>query len=153
MAKQPFPQSEVTAARRKLAEVGIVAIYGGSKGHGFWLAQTTPERALWHLAHPMETINQIGISLRNDGRKSGNEYFFMWDDALALAANPRPLTSADYEQVVIYGANLMGIFDPKLYGAEHQDRLVAAGMRLCNQGKARWELRNSGGVDILFTLE
>jgi hypothetical protein len=150
--KKTFPQSEVTAACRKLAEVGIVAIYGGTKGHGFWLAQTTPERALSLFQNPNHYDGSpAGITLHNDGRKSGNTAFFMWDDALALAANPRPLTNADYEQVVINGANLMDTFDPKLYGSEHQDRLVAAGMRLCNQGKARWELLESGG--IVFTLE
>jgi hypothetical protein len=52
---------------------GYEAMYGGgrkSKGHGFWIK---------NLA--------TGQTLENDGVKSGNPYFFMFDDAKKLIDN------------------------------------------------------------------
>lgn len=96
----------VDEAIDRLADCGIVAMYGGgdeSKGHGFWLRQTNPEdakrRAAWWRQARSMTNEQYtaerrhwdeGAPLVNDGEKSGNPHFWMFEDALALTAEPTP---------------------------------------------------------------
>lgn len=96
----------VNEAIDRLADCGIVAMYGGgdeSKGHGFWLRQTNPEdakrRAAWWRSAGSMTNEQYtaerrhweeGTPLVNDGEKSGNPHFWMFDDALALTATIAP---------------------------------------------------------------
>ena len=80
---------------KRLAEKGIFAIYGGRKGHGFWLYRVGMELAkrlleafdpekFWDLA---DSFEQTPI-IKNDGKKSGNPCFWMFDDALKLAETP-----------------------------------------------------------------
>ena len=77
---------------KRLAEKGIYAMYGGRKGHGFWLYRVGVEMAkqlleafdpekFWGLA---DSIEETPI-IRNNGEKSGNPCFWMFDDALKLA--------------------------------------------------------------------
>lgn len=96
----------VNEAIDRLADCGIVAMYGGgdeSKGHGFWLRQTNPEdakrrAAWWRQAGSMTNEQYLaerrhweeGTPLVNDGEKSGNPHFWMFDDALALTATIAP---------------------------------------------------------------
>ena len=47
-------------------KLGIEAIYGGQKGHGFWLRRNS-----WPVC--------------NDGARSGNPNFWMYTDAKMLA--------------------------------------------------------------------
>ena len=76
----------------RLAEQGIYAMYGGCKGHGFWLYRVGVEMAktlvnqfdpekFWDLA---DSFEQTPI-IKNDGKRSGNPCFWMFDDALKLA--------------------------------------------------------------------
>lgn len=78
----------VTELQSKLAEKGIVAVYGGgakSKGHGFWLYQATPKGA--RMVLDLGFYCDIpGKTLENDGKKSGNPCFWMYADAKKLAA-------------------------------------------------------------------
>ncbi len=68
-----------------LAEKGILAIYGGRKGHGFWLYQTTPEAITEYFAkHGWCDIP--GTTIKNDGKHSGNPHFTMFSDAAKLVA-------------------------------------------------------------------
>jgi hypothetical protein len=80
---------------KRLAEKGIYAMYGGRKGHGFWLYRVGVEMAkelleafdpekFWDLA---DSFEQTPI-IKNDGKKSGNPCFWMFDDALKLAEAP-----------------------------------------------------------------
>ncbi len=80
---------------KRLAEKGIFAMYGGKKGHGFWLYRVGVEMAkqlleafdpekFWDLA---DSFEQTPI-IKNDGKKSGNPCFWMFDDALKLAETP-----------------------------------------------------------------
>jgi hypothetical protein len=80
---------------RRLAEKGIFAMYGGRKGYGFWLYRVGVEMAkqlleafdpekFWDLADSIEGTPII----KNDGKKSGNPCFWMFDDALKLAEAP-----------------------------------------------------------------
>ncbi len=80
---------------KRLAEKGIYAMYGGRKGHGFWLYRVGVEMAkelleafdpekFWDLA---DSFEQTPI-IKNDGKKSGNPCFWMFDDALKLAETP-----------------------------------------------------------------
>lgn len=67
-----------------LASKGILAIYGGRKGHGFWLYPTSPEAiSRYRLAHGY--TDDMGPALRNDGKKSGNPGFWMFEDALTYS--------------------------------------------------------------------
>jgi len=77
---------------KRLAEKGIYAMYGGRKGHGFWLYRVGVEMAkqflgafdpekFWDLA---DSFEQTPI-IQNDGKRSGNPNFWMFDDALKLA--------------------------------------------------------------------
>ena len=70
----------------KLADKGIVAVYGGgakSKGHGFWMYQSTPEQARKVIEKGFY-CDIPGKTLENDGQKSGNPYFWMYEDAKGL---------------------------------------------------------------------
>ena len=80
---------------KRLAEKGIFAMYGGRKGHGFWLYRVGMEMAkqlleafdpekFWDLS---DSFEQTPI-IKNDGKKSGNPCFWMFDDALKLAEAP-----------------------------------------------------------------
>lgn len=77
----------------QLARKGILALYGGgsetpnnlrAKGHGYWLYQASHEE--------IETYNAAngycpipGENIQNDGIKSGNPHFTMFEDAEKLA--------------------------------------------------------------------
>lgn len=94
---------EVLDMQDRLAERGLYAMYGGDKGHGFWIAQTTPEwarygRKVWRefcanrsresqtaLTGWFSKMNGVVKSIHNDGAASGNPSFWMWDDAEKLA--------------------------------------------------------------------
>ena len=80
---------------KRMAEKGIFAMYGGRKGHGFWLYRVGVEMAkqlleafdpekFWDLA---DSFEQTPI-IKNDGKKSGNPCFWIFDDALKLAEAP-----------------------------------------------------------------
>lgn len=79
----------------RLAEHGIYAMYGGRKGHGFWLYRVGVENAkrlienfdpeiFWGIADAFEETPVI----KNDGRNSGNPFFWMFNDAMKLAEVP-----------------------------------------------------------------
>ena len=67
--------AERTAAEAKLAALSISGIYGGTKGHGFWL-----HRGLEPL---INDGTMSGRSIPNDGKLSGNPYFWMAKTILA----------------------------------------------------------------------
>lgn len=75
----------------RFAEQGLCAMYGGRKGHGFWISETTPEFARrihgGDFSAEMEAraaghFNPLG-SDRNQER-TGNSAFFSYDDAMSL---------------------------------------------------------------------
>ena len=80
---------KVKALREQLAEHDIYAMYGCKKGHGFWLYRTNAgiakqlcenfDPALWH--------DNVVYTLHNDGVKSGNDCFWMFEDAEKLVAS------------------------------------------------------------------
>lgn len=80
-----------------LADVGIYAMYGGSssdsrsgKGHGFWLYRAKDEAADAEI----KAGRGFGLmcegarleNIKNNGTKSGNGCFTMFDDALEILA-------------------------------------------------------------------
>jgi hypothetical protein len=86
---------KIKELRMKLAEKGIFAMYGGRKGHGFWLYQIgerlakeltlefRPDR-FWNICDAIEETPVI----KNDGKRSGNTCFWMFSDAKKLAELP-----------------------------------------------------------------
>jgi hypothetical protein len=78
--------TEVKEVARTLAYMGIVALYGGSKGHGYWLTKLQYSYlALAFFNNPRDNLGFTGESLTNDGKKSGNPHFWTFEDAQALA--------------------------------------------------------------------
>ncbi len=78
-------QERIAALQAQLAERGILALYGGCKGHGFWLYPATPEAlARWTATRGFTSYEGCGPCIQNDGVKSGNPYFTMFDDAERL---------------------------------------------------------------------
>lgn len=82
---------------RDLAEVGIYAMYGGSssdsrsgKGHGFWLyrAKDAVTEAEIKEGRGFDLMCKGGRleNIKNDGSKSGNHCFTMFDDARGMLA-------------------------------------------------------------------
>ncbi len=91
--KQTLADKELDAQKLalRLAEQGIYAMYGGCKGHGFWLYRVGVEMAktLVNQFDPESSgsaylFEQTPI-IKNDGKRSGNPCFWMFDDALKLA--------------------------------------------------------------------
>lgn len=90
-------QERADALRAKLAVVGVLAIYSGRKGHGFWLSEGATPAAdaairsgagfdmLLKDARREIAPDQFR-SLKNDGQASGNEWFWMFADAERLCA-------------------------------------------------------------------
>lgn len=86
---------KIKELRLKLAKRGIFAMYGGRKGHGFWLynlgthiaTQLTenfyPDQ-FWNVCNGLEQ-NPI---IKNDGKRSGNPCFWMFSDAAKLTELP-----------------------------------------------------------------
>ncbi len=59
----------------------ILALYGRGKGHGFWLYSTTPGFITKYKAeHGWCAIE--GKAILNNGIRSGNQWFWMFDDAV-----------------------------------------------------------------------
>jgi len=88
-------EREANELALRLAEHGIYAMYGGKKGHGFWLYRVGVENAkrlveyfdpkmFWDIADAFEETPVI----KNDGRNSGNPFFWMFNDAMKLAEVP-----------------------------------------------------------------
>ena len=73
--------------QKKLAQHGIYALYGGSKGHGFWMYRTTRADAIAQYENwqPGRT-DYAGKVIKNTGDRSGNECFWMYADAATLCA-------------------------------------------------------------------
>jgi len=71
---------------------GFFPMYGGSKGHGFWVYRPLTEGAKKATAegNGIQFFGGIGERhfecIQNDGTKSGNPYFWMFKDAIAQFA-------------------------------------------------------------------
>ena len=77
---------QVTTLILALATKGILAVYGGRKGHGFWLYPASPETiARWNATRGYTHLDDAGPCIQNDGQRSGNPYFTMFEDAEKLA--------------------------------------------------------------------
>ena len=75
----------VQALQGKLEAKGILPMYGGRKGHGFWLYRASPEAIVRvHETGGYTHLDDVVI-IENDGKRSGNPSFHMWADAVALA--------------------------------------------------------------------
>ena len=70
-------REEVHAMIEALAKVGISAIFGGTKGDGFWMQRD-------------------GQTIQDPQVRSGNPAFWMWDDAhdLLIHEYMKPFTKA-----------------------------------------------------------
>lgn len=90
---------QVKEVMHLLAKKGIIALYGGRKGHGFWLAQTTPENALKFFHDPNNNLGLEGESLVNDGKESGNPHFWMFEAAKKLALENQTETRTNEERL------------------------------------------------------
>lgn len=64
---------KVQALIQEFALIGIEALYGGSKGNGFWLYQMNGELG--------------NRTIKDPENKSGNECFWLMKDAIALLKN------------------------------------------------------------------
>ena len=85
MTKEEQREAEVQAVIDGFAEKGYLALYGGRKGHGFWIYRTTPEQVAVYYA--VDGWCEIpGEIIQNNGRNSGNPYFWMMADAVKLLA-------------------------------------------------------------------
>lgn len=74
--------SEALMLIQDFAAINIIAIYGGTKGHGFWLYPANPEAIrAWIFEGNLDLFCP---RITNDGAKSGNPYFTMFDDAKVL---------------------------------------------------------------------
>lgn len=84
-------REEAAQLRARLAGHGILAIYGGGsgllqKGHGFWLYRAGPEAlARYKATNGWTHLDDVTV-ITNDGVRSGNPYFWMFDDAVKLLA-------------------------------------------------------------------
>jgi len=71
---------------QQLAEIGIYAMYGGAKGHGFWLYRGTNADALATI-RAGDGFSLLGMDnanlycIKNNGKASCNESFWMFSDA------------------------------------------------------------------------
>jgi hypothetical protein len=80
------------------AEVGLSAMYGGRKGHGFWLSETTAKVALRVHAGDFaagEAARMEGefhpLASAENHARTGNPHFFTYEDALGALAERRAL--------------------------------------------------------------
>ena len=66
--------------------MGIMALYGGRKGHGFWIYKTsiTHAQKMAHEFNPRDFADFSGHVIMNDGVKSGNTCFWMFADVEKL---------------------------------------------------------------------
>lgn len=74
---------KIFEVRKNLAFLGIVAMYGGRKGHGFWLYQSTKEnaiRALYDLNFFL-SLDLAGKVIKTDGKETGNPCFHSFRQA------------------------------------------------------------------------
>ena len=80
-------RKEVAELTPRLEAAGILAVYGGgsrSKGHGFWLYTASAETIKrWGAFHGWSSLKNATV-IRNDGKKSGNPLFTMFEDAVKL---------------------------------------------------------------------
>lgn len=85
-------KAELERVERALADRGIFPMYGGSKGHGFWLNPMEPKLANTLLDHfdPKVWHDNAGPTIENDGHESGNPYFLMFSEARKLADGKIP---------------------------------------------------------------
>lgn len=93
--KRKETDTPILNARLALANVGIYAMYGCQKGHGFWLYKCSIElakalttnfnpAAFWEAVDKNDSAHEF-YCMKNDGVKSGNPSFWMFKDALKLA--------------------------------------------------------------------
>ena len=80
-------RKEAAELTPRLEAMGILAVYGGgsrSKGHGYWLYTARPETIKrWHDTRGWTSLENATV-IRNDGKKSGNPLFTMFEDAVKL---------------------------------------------------------------------
>ena len=83
---------KVLKVRRQLATKGIFALYGGRKGHGFWLYRFGKQTAealtdKFNAEHFWDQCDSLEITpvIKNDGKHSGNPFFWLFRDAVKLA--------------------------------------------------------------------
>ncbi len=77
-------QERIAALQAQLKERGILSLYGGKKGHGFWLYQAPPEAIERYERTRGWTHLDDCTCIKNDGKRSGNPYFTMFSDAQRL---------------------------------------------------------------------
>lgn len=80
---------EADQAIERFAAVEVLALWGGgsrSKGHGFWLYRAAPA-AIAEYNERKGFCEIPGKSLANNGKTSGNEWFWLMKDALVLLRN------------------------------------------------------------------
>ena len=79
-------RSEAKALQQVLAKQGILALYGATKGHGFWLYPADPAVVVEWFENPgFMDWDLLGPRIENDGKASGNVAFWMFKDAEKLA--------------------------------------------------------------------
>ena len=80
-------REEAAELTPRLEAAGYLAVYGGgsrSKGHGFWLYNAPPETIkIWHDTRGWTSLEDLA-AIRNDGKRSGNPLFTMFEDAVKL---------------------------------------------------------------------
>ena len=80
-------RKEAAELTPQLETAGILAVYGGgsrSKGHGFWLYTASPETIKRFSDTRGWSSLEAATVIRNDGKKSGNPLFTMFEDAEKL---------------------------------------------------------------------
>lgn len=97
-------KAEALDLQRQFADRAIMALWGGGssstnhhqKGHGFWLYPTRSREKChealdlaaknnWSLVHTLGH-KEVGPAIENDGKASGNVYFWMVPDAKKILA-------------------------------------------------------------------
>jgi len=73
---------------RRFREIGILAIYGQLKGHGFWIYPASEEMLeQYEKTGGWMSLDDAGPAILNDGKNCGNPAFHMFDDAVKLLDN------------------------------------------------------------------
>ena len=86
MARTEKQWAEARELQTKLATQGILAVYGGdSKGHGFWLYRANPDAiARYEATRGYTHLDDVTL-IPNDGKRSGNPSFTMFQDAVTVS--------------------------------------------------------------------
>lgn len=78
-------RQEKVARLQEIAESsGFFIMYGGKKGHGFWMYRATNEWAKKEIAagRGINLVGKAGLeNIQNNGSRSGNPHFWMFDEA------------------------------------------------------------------------